>query len=147
MIRVGVVGAAGRMGQEVCTAVAADPATELVAEVDQGDALDLLTEAGADVVDARPPVLHQAADLFNGVFGGDAGHWFRRILDRFGSADHGFGPPPEGQPPASAYVEAVEALVRLLTPVRQGESEAEAEERLRSFLDNAVDELPRFIPG
>ena len=39
------------------------------------------------------------------------------------------------------------ALVRLLTPVRQGESEAEAEERLRSFLDSAVDELPRFIPG
>ena len=38
------------------------------------------------------------------------------------------------------------ALIRLLTPVRQGESEADAEERLRLFLDDAVDILPRFIP-
>ena len=34
MIRVGVVGAAGRMGQTVCNAVAADPELELVAAVD-----------------------------------------------------------------------------------------------------------------
>ncbi|NBT21697.1 MAG: 4-hydroxy-tetrahydrodipicolinate reductase, partial [Actinobacteria bacterium] len=34
MIRVGVVGAAGRMGANVCAAVAADPALELVAAVD-----------------------------------------------------------------------------------------------------------------
>jgi 4-hydroxy-tetrahydrodipicolinate reductase len=34
MIRVGVVGAAGRMGSTVCAAVAADPALELVAAVD-----------------------------------------------------------------------------------------------------------------
>lgn len=39
MIRVGVVGAAGRMGATVCAAVAADPALELVAAVDSvGDA-------------------------------------------------------------------------------------------------------------
>jgi 4-hydroxy-tetrahydrodipicolinate reductase len=34
MIRVGVVGAAGRMGQTVCNAVAADPGLQLVAAVD-----------------------------------------------------------------------------------------------------------------
>ena len=38
------------------------------------------------------------------------------------------------------------ALVRFLTPVRPGETDAEAEERLRSFLDKSVDVLPRFIP-
>lgn len=35
MIRVGVVGAAGRMGREVCRSVAADPELELVAAVDR----------------------------------------------------------------------------------------------------------------
>ena len=39
------------------------------------------------------------------------------------------------------------ALVRLLTPIRPGETEAQAEERLRSFLDDSVDVLPRFIPS
>ena len=86
----------------------------MAAEPDVADATraaaDVLTAAGAQVVEARPPVIDQAADLFNGVFGGDAGQWFRRILDRFGSVEHGFGPAPEGQPPASAYVESVEAL-------------------------------------
>lgn len=86
----------------------------MAAESDVADAAraaaEVLSDAGAQVVDARPPVIDQAADLFNGVFGGDAGHWFRRILDRFGSVEHGFGPPPEGQPAASTYVESVEAL-------------------------------------
>ncbi|NDG11021.1 MAG: 4-hydroxy-tetrahydrodipicolinate reductase, partial [Actinobacteria bacterium] len=34
MIRVGVVGAAGRMGANVCAAVTADPSLELVAAID-----------------------------------------------------------------------------------------------------------------
>ena len=39
MIRVGVVGAAGRMGATVCAAVAADSALQLVAAIDTtGDA-------------------------------------------------------------------------------------------------------------
>ena len=50
MIRVGVVGAAGRMGQEVCRTIEADPATELVASVDLGDPLERLTDNRADVV-------------------------------------------------------------------------------------------------
>lgn len=50
MIRVGVVGAAGRMGQEVCRALEADGETELVAAVDQGDDLNQLVAAGAEVV-------------------------------------------------------------------------------------------------
>ena len=36
MIKVGVIGAAGRMGATVCNAVAADPNLELVAVVDPG---------------------------------------------------------------------------------------------------------------
>lgn len=50
MTRVGVVGAAGRMGQEVCRAVEADDALELVAQVDENDDLQVLVEAGCDVV-------------------------------------------------------------------------------------------------
>jgi 4-hydroxy-tetrahydrodipicolinate reductase len=62
VIRVGVVGAAGRMGREVCRAIAADPDLELAAAVDPSHAgqvvegstlsgsLDALAEAGAEVV-------------------------------------------------------------------------------------------------
>ena len=61
MIRVGVVGAAGRMGRQVCRAVDADADLELVAAVDPSHAgqvvqgialagsLDALTEAGVEV--------------------------------------------------------------------------------------------------
>jgi 4-hydroxy-tetrahydrodipicolinate reductase len=48
MINVGVLGARGRMGREVCAAVEGAPDTQLVAQVDEGDALDPL--AGSDVV-------------------------------------------------------------------------------------------------
>jgi 4-hydroxy-tetrahydrodipicolinate reductase len=61
-IRVGVVGAAGRMGSTVCAAVEVDPALELVAAIDPTDAgttasgvkiansLHALADAGAEVV-------------------------------------------------------------------------------------------------
>ncbi|MEV6969506.1 4-hydroxy-tetrahydrodipicolinate reductase [Hamadaea sp. NPDC051192] len=49
-IRVGVLGARGRMGQEVCRAVSAADGLDLVAQLDQGDPLTTLTEAGAQVV-------------------------------------------------------------------------------------------------
>ena len=61
MIRVGVIGAAGRMGREVCRAVAADPDVELVAAVDPShvgatvegltvaDSLDALGDSSAEV--------------------------------------------------------------------------------------------------
>jgi 4-hydroxy-tetrahydrodipicolinate reductase len=48
MIKVGVLGARGRMGRTVCDTITDAPDTELLAQVDQGDALDALT--GADVV-------------------------------------------------------------------------------------------------
>jgi 4-hydroxy-tetrahydrodipicolinate reductase len=49
MIRVGVFGAAGRMGSTVCAAVVADPALELVAAVDpQHAGLDLRVAAKVD---------------------------------------------------------------------------------------------------
>lgn len=49
-IRVGVVGARGRMGTAACEAVGLDPDTELVAEVDEGDSLELLIEQRCQVV-------------------------------------------------------------------------------------------------
>ena len=49
MIRVAVLGAAGRMGATVCQAVRDDPDTELVAEVDAHDSLEAVLDAGADV--------------------------------------------------------------------------------------------------
>jgi 4-hydroxy-tetrahydrodipicolinate reductase len=48
MIKVGVLGARGRMGREACATVASAPDTELSAQVDVGDSLDALL--GCDVV-------------------------------------------------------------------------------------------------
>ena len=48
MIKVGVLGARGRMGSTVCETVRDAPDTELTAQVDQGDTLDALL--GSDVV-------------------------------------------------------------------------------------------------
>jgi 4-hydroxy-tetrahydrodipicolinate reductase len=49
-IRVGVLGAKGRMGAEVCRAVAAADDLDLVAEIDLDESLDLLVDKGAQVV-------------------------------------------------------------------------------------------------
>lgn len=49
-IRVGVLGARGRMGTEVCKAVDAAPDLDLVATVDQGDELSTISAAGAEVI-------------------------------------------------------------------------------------------------
>jgi 4-hydroxy-tetrahydrodipicolinate reductase len=49
-IRVGVLGARGRMGGEVCRAVDGAPDLQLVAGLDEGDRLDGLVDAGAQVV-------------------------------------------------------------------------------------------------
>lgn len=49
-LRVGVLGARGRMGQEVCRAVEAADDLDLVATVDEGDPLQRLADAGAQVV-------------------------------------------------------------------------------------------------
>ena len=50
MTRIGVVGAAGRMGQAVCSAVRDDPALELVAAIDINDSLEVLLEKRCEVV-------------------------------------------------------------------------------------------------
>ena len=50
MTRIGVVGAAGRMGQAVCSAVRDDPALELVAAIDIEDSLEVLVKKQCDVV-------------------------------------------------------------------------------------------------
>ncbi|REF35143.1 4-hydroxy-tetrahydrodipicolinate reductase [Thermasporomyces composti] len=49
-IKVGVLGARGRMGSEVCRAVSAADDMELVAQVDVGDPRDQLVAGGAQVV-------------------------------------------------------------------------------------------------
>jgi 4-hydroxy-tetrahydrodipicolinate reductase len=56
-IRVGVLGARGRVGSEVCRAVREADDTELVAEVDLGDPLDLLSAADVVVDFTRPDVV------------------------------------------------------------------------------------------
>ena len=83
------------------------------------DAADVLADAGAQVVEERPPGSEQARDIFNGIMGGDAGQWFRRILDGFGSVEHSFGPPPEHEPPAAAYVRTVEQLAAFQSEMLQ----------------------------
>ena len=50
MIKVGVLGARGRMGSEVVRAVTEAADCELVAALDQGDSLDVLVTSGAQVV-------------------------------------------------------------------------------------------------
>lgn len=50
MIKVGVLGARGRMGAEVVKAINESQNCELVAALDQGDSLDSLISAGAQVV-------------------------------------------------------------------------------------------------
>lgn len=50
MIKVGVLGARGRMGSEVVKAVEASSDCQMVAALDQGDSLDALVSAGAEVV-------------------------------------------------------------------------------------------------
>lgn len=50
LVRVGVLGARGRMGTEVSRAVDREPDLELVAMVDAGDWLFNVSDAGADVV-------------------------------------------------------------------------------------------------
>src|SRR5918994_2460920 len=49
-VRVGVLGARGKVGSEVCRAVEAAPDTELVASVDAGDDVAELARAGDEVV-------------------------------------------------------------------------------------------------
>ena len=49
-VRVGVLGARGRMGMEVCRAVDAAEDLELVAMIDQGDWLSNASDAGAEVI-------------------------------------------------------------------------------------------------
>jgi len=47
--RVGVIGASGKMGAEVCAAVEADDDLELVARVGRADSLETLRDSGAEV--------------------------------------------------------------------------------------------------
>ncbi|MFI5491126.1 4-hydroxy-tetrahydrodipicolinate reductase [Actinoplanes sp. NPDC051859] len=89
-IRVGVLGARGRMGLEVCQAVDAADDLELVAMVDQGDWLFNASDAGAQVlVDFTTPDvvmdnLHWAVDQGISVVVGTSGFTNQR-LDRIRS--------------------------------------------------------------
>ena len=86
-IRVGVLGARGRMGLEVCKAVDAADDLELVAMVDQGDWLSNASDAGAQVLvdfttpDAVMDNLHWAVEQGINVVVGTTGFTDQR-LDR-----------------------------------------------------------------
>jgi 4-hydroxy-tetrahydrodipicolinate reductase len=69
-IRVGVLGARGRMGVEICGAVTAAPDLELAAQVNRGDDLATLTAVGAEVV---VDVTHPGAALDHVRFALDHG--------------------------------------------------------------------------
>lgn len=57
-IKVGVLGAAGRMGTTVCDAVSDDDELELVARVDEDDPIQALVDGGAEVaVDFTTPAV------------------------------------------------------------------------------------------
>ena len=49
MTRIAVLGAKGRMGSESVRAITAAGGLEVVAQIDQGDSLDLITSSGAEV--------------------------------------------------------------------------------------------------
>ena len=57
MIRVGVLGSRGRMGSEVCQAVAGTKGLAIAADVDEGDALDVLTRCDVVVDFTHPGVV------------------------------------------------------------------------------------------
>lgn len=86
-IRVGVLGARGRMGSEVCRAVDAADDLELVAMIDQGDWLFNAADAGAEVVvdfttpDTVMDNLHWCIDQGINVVVGTSGFTQQR-LDR-----------------------------------------------------------------
>jgi 4-hydroxy-tetrahydrodipicolinate reductase len=71
MIKVGVIGAAGKMGSEVCRAVEVDDELELAARIGVGDPLDGLVQAGVQVaVDFTKPEVVKENALFclsNGI--------------------------------------------------------------------------------
>ncbi|HEY2949060.1 MAG TPA: 4-hydroxy-tetrahydrodipicolinate reductase [Micromonosporaceae bacterium] len=86
-LRVGVLGARGRMGVEVCKAVDAADDLELVAMIDQGDWLFNASDAGAEVVvdfttpDVVMDNLHWCVDQGINVVVGTSGFTEQR-LDR-----------------------------------------------------------------
>ncbi|MFC0529628.1 4-hydroxy-tetrahydrodipicolinate reductase [Phytohabitans kaempferiae] len=86
-IRVGVLGARGRMGMEVCKAVDAADDLEVVAMIDQGDWLFNASDAGAEVVvdftnpDVVMDNLHWSIDQGINVVVGTSGFTEQR-LDR-----------------------------------------------------------------
>ena len=71
MIKVGVLGAKGRMGSTVCDAVEADADLQLVARIDENDSLQGLVDSGAEVaVDFTTPSVVKDNVLFcldNGI--------------------------------------------------------------------------------
>jgi 4-hydroxy-tetrahydrodipicolinate reductase len=84
-IRVGVLGAQGRMGTEVCRAVNAAPDMELVAMIDQGDWLFNASDAGAEVIvdfttpDVVMDNLHWCIDQGINVVVGTSGFTEQRV--------------------------------------------------------------------
>jgi 4-hydroxy-tetrahydrodipicolinate reductase len=88
-IRVGVLGARGRMGAEACRAIRAADDMELVAEIDEGDSLANASDVGAEVIvdftnpDVVMDHLHWAVEQGINVVVGTSGFTSDR-LDQIG---------------------------------------------------------------
>ena len=93
-IRVGVLGARGRMGQQVCQAVDAADDLDLVAMVDAGDWLFSVADAGAQVL---VDFTHPDVVMDNIRFADRPGHPRRRRHDRLHRAS-GWTPCASGSP-------------------------------------------------
>ena len=63
VIKVGVLGAHGKVGSEVCAAVEAADDLELVARIDAGDPIEELLSSGAEAVVERRTVPGEDADV------------------------------------------------------------------------------------
>ncbi len=94
MRKVGVVGAGGRMGREVCLAVHAAPDLELVAAIDpfhEGEAIEGLTIAGdvAHLIDAGTEVVvdFSVADAVRANLAFYAGHGLHAVIGTTGLSD------------------------------------------------------------
>lgn len=135
-IRVGVLGAAGRMGSEVCRAVEADPDLELVSRVDLDDPLEDLTRADTRVaVDFTSPDAVKDNALFC------LSHEIHAVVGTTGLGRDDLSEIEAATGPANAFVAPNFALgaVLMMTFARQAAPHFETAEIIERHHERKVD--------